>query len=277
MTATDPTLQVDEARVEQFAGRLLQTFTEGMVTLMIDLAYRTGLLDTLAAGAGTSQQLAERADLAERYVRECLGALVTAGIVDYSPDTRTYFLPAEHAACLSGPGALNLAPLSQFTTLLANHVGDVARAFRDGGGVPYDAFRPEFTDVMDAASRGLMDGQLLDGIVPLAAGLPDRLNEGIRVADIGCGTGHALNLLARAHPRSTFVGYDISTDAIEAARREAAAWGLRNVSFEALDVAQLEAAPPFDAVFAFDAIHDQAEPVRVLERVRGALAPGGSS
>jgi hypothetical protein len=146
---------LDEARVEAFAGRVLSSYTESMVTLMIDLGFRTGLLDCLAAGAGTSQELAGRAGV-ERYVRECLAALVTAGIVEYDPPSARYTLPPEHAACLSGTSRLNLAPFSQLTALLARHVDGVARAFRDGGGVPHERFRPEFTHVMDGVNRGLM-------------------------------------------------------------------------------------------------------------------------
>lgn len=266
---------VDEARVEAFAGRLLESYTEAMVTLMIDLAARTGLLDALAAGDGTSEELADRAGATERYVRECLGALVTAGIAEYDPAARRYSLPPEHAACLSGPGSLNLAPFSRISTLLAPHVPAVARAFREGGGVPYEAFRPEFTDVMDGMSRGLFDGQLIDGIVPLAGDLAARLAAGAHVADVGCGTGHAANLLARAYPASTFVGYDLSEEAIAHARAEAAAWGLRNASFEVLDVRGLPLRPGFDAVLAFDSIHDQVDPAGVLRRVHDALRPGG--
>ncbi|MGH8908611.1 MAG: class I SAM-dependent methyltransferase [Egibacteraceae bacterium] len=269
------TADIDSARVEEFAGRLLTTYTEGMVGLMIDLADRIGLFDALAAGSATSEELADRAGLTERYVRECLGALTTARIVDYEPASRRYALPSEHAACLTGPGSLNLAPFARTNTLLAHHVEGVAKACRDGGGVPYEAFRPQFTDMMDGLSRGLLDGQLLEGMLPLTGGLPARLEEGIRVADVGCGTGHAVNLMARAYPRSTFVGYDIGADAIERARAEAAEYGLANAAFEVLDVAQLTADPQFEAVFAFDAIHDQVDPATVLDRIHAALAPGG--
>jgi len=147
----------------------------------------------------------------------------------------------------------------------------VARASREGGGVLYDAYRPEFTDVMDQLSRGLFDGQLLEGILPLTGNLPDRLTAGIRVADVGCGTGHAINLLARTYPRSRFTGYDIAADAIDRARREAAGWGLTNATFEVCDATRMPTDPPFAAVFAFDAIHDQADPARIHQ----ALEPGG--
>jgi SAM-dependent methyltransferase len=269
------TAPVDEARVQAFAERLFGSYTEGMVTLMIDLGHRTGLLETLAAGGGTAGELAERAGATERYVREWLGALVTAGIADHDPVTGRYTLPPEHAVCLSGPGSVNLAPLARITTLLAGHVAGVARAVREGGGVPYSAFRPEFTDVMDQVSRGLFDGQLTEGILPLAGDVPDRLAAGVRVADVGCGTGHAVNLMARAFPSSSFTGYDIAADAIEQARAEAGRWGLRNATFEVCDATRLPVEPPFHVVTAFDSIHDQVDPAGVLARVHEALAPDG--
>lgn len=269
------TVAIDERAVEAFSARLFEIFTDGMVTLIIDVAHRTGLFEAAAAGPATSQLLADRAGLTERYVRECLGALVTAGIMTYDPTSGQYELPAEHAVCLTGTGSLNLAPFSQLTTLLAKTLPDVAKAFRDGGGVPYEAFRPDFVELMDGTSRGFFDGQLLDGLLPLTGDLPDRLAAGIRVADIGCGTGHSTNVLARAFPRSHFRGYDINPDALERGRAEAAEWGLANVTFEELDVVALPNEPALGAVFAFDAIHDLVQPAEVLKRVNAALAPGG--
>ena len=251
------------------------TYTAAMLTYMVDLGHRTGLFETLAAGPGTSEQVANRAGLTERYVREWLGAVTTGGIVEYDQVTRMFTLPPEHAVCLTGSGSLNVAPISQMPTLLGQYVGHVASAFRDGGGVPYEMYRPAFTDVMDAANRGSFDGQLLTGILPLTGDLPVRLANGIRVADVGCGTGHALNLMARAYPASVFVGYDFNEEALDRGRDEAAAHGLSNVSFESQDVAVLPPSPQFDAIFAFDAIHDQADPAGVLTHIRAALAEQG--
>jgi SAM-dependent methyltransferase len=268
------TATLDEARVEAFAGRLFELYTGGMLTFMVDIGHRTGLFEAAAAGPATSAELAARADLQERYVREWLGAMVTGGIVDHDPATGTYRLPAEHAACLTGPGSANLAPLSRLDTHLAKHVDAVARAFREGGGVPYAEFRPEFTDVMDGLGRGTFDELLVDAYLPLVPGLAERLAAGARVADVGCGTGHAIVLLAGAFPASTFVGYDLAADAIARARSEAA--GLANVRFEVRDAARLAVEQPFDVVFVFDAIHDQVAPAAVLERICAALAPGGT-
>ena len=102
--------------------------------------------------------------------------------------------------------------------------------------------RQDFTDYMDASWRLLYDGLLIKGFLPAAQGLPERLGAGIRVADFGCGTGHAVNLMAKEYRRSDFVGYDIASDAIERARAEARAMALPNVQLEVRDVTGLRAA-----------------------------------
>lgn len=274
-TDTANTFSIDEARIEAFTEQLFGHFTSSFITHMVDIGHRTGLFDAFSQGPATSAELADRAGLQERYVREWLGAIVTAGIGEYDPTTEEYSLPVEHLTCLAGDSALNLAPLSLLSGLLAQHIEPVAHAFREGGGVPYSEYRPGFTDVMDGLGRATFDALLIDAIVPLTGPLPGLLEDGIRVVDIGCGTGHTTNLLAQAYPRSTFVGYDIAADAIERARAEAREYRLGNVTFEVRDVVQLPIDPPLDAVFAFDAIHDQTDPSGVLERVHAALAPGG--
>jgi SAM-dependent methyltransferase len=265
---------VDAEQVEQFLGTLVSIYTGSMLNYMIDLGHRTGLLAASAQGPATSDELARRAGLTERYVREWLGAMVTGGIVDYEPRAGTYSLPPERAACLT-EGATNLAPMALLNTHLGKHVHQVARAFREGGGVPYAEYRPEFTDVMDAIGRGTYDALLIDAYLPLVPGLTEQLNSGVRVADVACGTGHALVLLARAFPQSTFVGLDLDQGAIARARAEAGGARLDNVSFEVCDAARLEVDQPFDVAFVFDAIHDQVDPTGVLERIHGALTEGG--
>ena len=267
---------LDPQRGQGFAGKMLGIYSGGMLSLLVELGYRTGLFEAAARGPATGQELAERAGLQERYVREWLGGMATGGIIEYDGQSQTYSLPPEHAALLTGATMRNVAPMSRLISLLAGHVPAVADCFRRGGGVPYEAYRPEFTDVMDDTWRRIYDEQLVAGFLPKVPGLPDRLAAGIRVADIGCGTGHAINVMARAFPASTFVGYDLAAGAIELAREEAAGMGLANARFEVLDVAQLPAEPSFDLITAFDAIHDQADPQAVLRRIHAALAPGGT-
>jgi SAM-dependent methyltransferase len=274
VTRSDTELDQGKER-EDFGRRLLEIYTGAALSSMIAIGYQTGLFEAAAAGPATSVGLAERAQLEERYVREWLGAMASGGIMIYDRATERYALPPEHAPFLTGHTIHNAAPQSQMLALAATILPDLIACFRQGGGVPYSRFRPAFTQVMDDNWRRIYDDRLIDGFLPAARGLPERLQTGIRVSDVGCGTGHALNLMAREYPASTFVGYDLAEDAIAAARQESESMGLSNVRFEVQDVATLPAETRFDLILAFDAIHDQARPEIVLSAIAHALAPHG--
>lgn len=267
---------VDRKQVQQFARHIFGVYTNGLLSYMIDLGHRTGLFVAAAVGPATVEVLAERAGLQSRYVREWLGAMVTAEIMVYRVGEETYELPPAHAACLTGPGSKNMAPMAAMVAHLGRNLPTLEQAFRSGGGVPYSAFRPEFTAVMDELNRRPLDELLLSSWLPLMPGLAERLSEGVRVADVGCGTGHALVILAGAFPASTFVGYDIAEDALARGRAEAAEAGVSNLTFETADVAKLRVPDPMDVVFAFDSVHDQADPAAMLRAVHDALVPGGT-
>jgi SAM-dependent methyltransferase len=273
-TASDPAT-LDAAAVDRFAGRLFEVFTGATLSCLVDIGFRVGLFEAAAAGPATSAELARRAGLHERYVREWLGAMACAGIFEYEPSVATFWLPREHAVSLTGDGVDNVAPVAQLTTMLAKHVSAVADAFGRGGGVPYGAFVPEIHDVMDAIWGPLYRQLLVPEIVPLAAGLVDRLELGARAADVACGTGNAVIELAAAFSASTFVGYDLDGEALARGRARAAARQLTNVTFEQCDAATLDVDALFDAVLVFNALHDQSAPERVLERIHHALVPGG--
>ncbi len=267
--------ELDRKRVQEFARKVFGFYTGGVLTLMIELGYRHGLFEAAAQGPATSSELAARAGLDERYVREWLGAMATGGVVDYDAATSLFTLPAEHAQCLTGASSRNLAPGSQTLRMLATRLPKVSDCFSQGGGVPYSEFRPDFTEAMDASWRRIYDGLLIKAFLPLVKGVPERLQQGIRVADVGCGTGHAVNVMAREYPRSTFVGFDLGEDAIARARAEAHAMGLANARFERLDATTLPPDPKFDLITSFDAIHDQRDPAAALRRIAGALATDG--
>jgi SAM-dependent methyltransferase len=271
------TQDLDEARTEAFAERMLDGLNAASVTLMTSVGYRTGLFDRLAELApSTSQEIADAAGLNERYVREWLGAMVTGRVLDYDPGKRTYSLPAEHAASLTrAAGPDNIAAIAPYFPLMGRVESQVVECFRHGGGVPYSAY-PGLQEQLDNESRPVFDATLIDKTLPVVPGLVERLEAGIDVADLGCGSGHAINLMARAFPRSRFIGFDFSDDGVQRARQEAAAMGLRNARFEAKDVAALDAPRSFDLITAFDTIHDQAQPRKVLREIANALRPGGT-
>jgi 2-polyprenyl-3-methyl-5-hydroxy-6-metoxy-1,4-benzoquinol methylase len=268
---------MDEAKVEQFAERMLGVLNDAMLALMTSIGHQTGLYDTMAGlPPSTSEEIASAAELQERYVREWLGAMVVGGVVTYDPSEKTYRLPPEHAACLTrAAGPDNLASVAQFVPLLGNVEEGIVRSFRHGGGVPYSAFT-RFQDIKAEDSVQVYSETLIDGTLPIVPGLVERLKGGITAADIGCGQGITLNLMAEAFPNSRFVGYDLSEEAIAAAGTEAEQRGLDNVRFEVKDVVMLEESDSYQLITAFDVIHDLAHPAQVLKNIYQALEPGGT-
>jgi 2-polyprenyl-3-methyl-5-hydroxy-6-metoxy-1,4-benzoquinol methylase len=170
---------------------------------------------------------------------------------------------------------VNLARSLKMLTMLAGVEPELRERFKHGGGLGYEHF-PRFHALMAEDATATHDAGLLDVVVTEVPGLHELLTQGATLADIGCGSGHAINLLARAYPASQFIGYDIGAEAITAARAEAADWGLTNAAFTIRDVASLGEHAAYDVVTAFDAVHDQAFPDRVLAGIANALRPGGT-
>ncbi len=267
----------DAAKAEAFAEKVVSSLNGGATALMISLGHRSGLFDCMAEmGPSSSDAIARRAGLTPRYVREWLGAMVVSGIVNNDPVKQTYVLPPEHAANLTrAAGSGNLATFAQYIGLLGTVEDLVLECFRKGGGVPYEKFG-RFQEVMAEESGMTVLPALIDSILPLLPGGVADLQRGIDVLDVGCGSGRALNLMAKTFPNSRFLGVDISREGIAAARREAASLGLSNARFEIGDVAALDQTQRYDLITAFDAIHDQAKPRQVLANIARALRPGGS-
>jgi ubiquinone/menaquinone biosynthesis C-methylase UbiE len=268
--------EVEVTGSEEFADRLVRLLNDGALALMVSVGHRTGLFDVMSSlPAATSEEIASAAGLSERYVREWLCSMTTGGIIDHDPATRRFVLPVERAAWLTrAAGPDNLAVQAQYIGLMALVEDRIVECFHRGGGVPYSEF-PKFQRLMAEDSGAVHDATLLDITLPLVPGLIERLGNGIDVADVGCGSGHAINLMAEAFPRSRFTGFDLSDDGLAAARTEAADKGLTNASFEKRDAAALGETERFDLITSFDAVHDQARPDLMLAGIAQALRPDG--
>src|SRR5262249_35044084 len=134
---------------------------------------------------------------------------------------------------------------------------------------------PRFHALMAEESGEVFDASLVATTLPMADGVPDRLRAGADVADFGCGSGHAINVMAQAFPASRFTGIDFSGEGLAVGKAEAKRLGLTNAKFEPHDVADMDVVDAYDVITAFDAIHDQAQPDRVLRNIYQALRPGG--
>jgi 2-polyprenyl-3-methyl-5-hydroxy-6-metoxy-1,4-benzoquinol methylase len=259
---------LDEAKVEAFMGKVMGDAS---------LGDRLGLFASLAEeGPATSAELAERAQVNERYACEWLRGMHAAGYLELDRSCARFALPAEHAQVLAAEGGpLFLGGAFQLTFGYLRALDRLTEAFRSGGGVPQSAYPAETWEGMGRFSRPFYENLLVQAWVPAVSGLHERLERGARWADVGCGAGLAAIALARAYPASTFVGYDAFEGQVELARRAAAEAGVGDrVRFELLDAA---AGLPerFDVVSTFDVVHDAINPPALVRAVRAALAGDG--
>ena len=279
MSETRSSPKFDSQKAVAFAARLLSALNDGGLCLMASIGHRTGLFDAMRDQPPmTSPEIAARAGLNERYVREWLGAMVTAGVVDVDPPTLVFSLPPEHAAFLTRAAAMdNMASITQYIALLGCVEEAIVDCFKRGGGVPYERF-PRFHEVMAEDSGQSVLSSLQSHILQLVPDLVEELARGIRALDVGCGRGCVMIRLAELFRNSRFVGMDLSDEAIQGARAQASARGLANIEFVAIDLSDFDqkAEPEsFDFITTFDAVHDQAQPLQVLKGIHRALRPNG--
>jgi len=260
---------------ESFEKTMLDVMNKAALALMLSVGHRTKLFETMAKiPPSTSLEIATKAGLNERYVREWLGALVTSKIIDFQPNSSSYSLSKDKAEFLTKDGNYNFASSMQWIPALAYVEDHIIDCFKNGGGVPYELFTRFHTVMAEESGQTVLEA-LIDEILPLIPNITEDMKSGIKVLDVGCGSGRAINLMAKTFPQSQFFGYDFSYEAIENAKNEAVKLNLNNAQFEKQDVAKFSKEEYFDLITAFDAIHDQAKPDKVLENIKKSLKPKG--
>jgi hypothetical protein len=183
-----------EAAVEAFAEKVLGDYAGANAFFMASIGDRLGLFENLAAdGPATSDELAARTQLEERYVREWLGGMAAAGYVEYEPSTERYAMPAEHVPVLvedAGPAFLGCA-FFDFSTNFGDTYHQLLTAFRDGGGVPQEAYGEEVAGSIERFTAPWFEHMLVPLWLPEMPDVLAKLEEGADVCDVGCGQGRA--------------------------------------------------------------------------------------
>ena len=278
MTATEDTADLT---ADAFAERLFASALGGLEAMSVYVGDRLGWYRSLATdGPATSTELADRTGTHERYAREWLEGQAVHGILVVEPAStatdRTYSIPAGVAEVMTAEQSLAyLAPLPRVLLAASSRMPELLSAYRTGGGVGWDDFGDDARESQADMNRPWLEQQLapalaavddLDGILSR----PDA-----RIADIGCGAGWSTIGIARAYPEAHLDGYDVDAPSVEMARRNAADAGLTDrLSFRHAGGEQLSGT--YDAVFAFECVHDMPRPVEVLSAARRAVKPDGA-
>jgi SAM-dependent methyltransferase len=275
---TQGAVRPDEAQVEEFAQRVLGDGTAAVTIIMAALGDRLGLFRALAElGPVTPEQLAARSGIVERYAREWLSAMAAAGYVRYEPARGRFELPDEHVPVLAVEDTpASLGAILQWTLGIVPALDAVTDAFRTGRGVPASAYGPDLLPGIERLGSPMYTNLLVPAWLPALPAVEAAVRSGADVADVGCGAGRALITLARAYPRSRYVGFDLHAGQIERARANAEAAGVADrVRFEVRDAAQ-GLPGTYDAVLTFDVVHDAPDPDGLLRAIRAATRPGGT-
>ena len=273
MTTTD----VDEAKVEEFVGKVLGDMSGMMVSKLATIGDALGLWKDLAAnGPATSAELASRTGTAERYTREWLAGVHAAGYVDYEPATGVYTLPSYAAPVFADEGGpVFFGGMLEMIEGVSPIFEELLDAFRTGGGVPQTSYNPHFWNGLSRFTSGWFENLLVPVWMPLIPEVEAKLIAGAAVADVGTGAGKALVKLAQHYPNSRYVGYDIFPAQVELATANAKEAGVDDrVRFEVADVSK-GLPEEYDVITTFDVIHDAADPAGLLRAIRAGLRPGG--
>jgi SAM-dependent methyltransferase len=274
---TQTTAQLDQDRLMAFVFRAVDEVGATLNAALVVLGDKLGYYGALSElGAVTPEQLAQHTATGAPYAREWLNAQAAGSFVDYDPASARYTLPAEHAVALTDETSPAFLPgLFQIALGTVADTNRIVEAARSGTGV---GWHDHGADVHHGCERFFAPsyrGYLVDSWLP-AAGLHERLGDGIRVADIGCGHGASTILMAEAYPASHFVGSDYHAESIDVARARAVQAGVSDqVNFEVANAGDAGDGA-FDLVTTFDALHDMGDPAGAARHVLDLLAPDGS-
>ena len=269
-------MAINEARLNEFLGKAIGDLGAAMSASLMLVGDRLGLYKALAQGAATSAELAGRTGTNERYIREWLGNQSAGGYVQYDAASKTYSLSDEQKACLADPDGPVDLPGAYFIVEAAFHALDRTQEnFRSGQGMEWGEHHPCLFHGTERFFRAGYNANLLTAWLPALSGTVDRLRNGGKAADVGCGHGASTILMALAYPNSEFVGYDYHAGSIDVARGRAQAAGARNARFEVADATSYKD-KNFDLIAFFDCLHDMGDPVGAARHARGALQPEGT-
>ena len=274
------TTTIDETKLEAFMGQAVTDMGAVISAPLFLIGEKLGLYKAMAhAGPLTSQEIAERAGVAERSVREWLRNQAAGGYVTYDADSDRYTLPDEHALALADEDSpFYILGAYELIASLFSDEDEIREAFRTGGGMGWHEHDHRLFHGTERFFRPGYRGHLVGEWLPALTGVQEKLELGATVADVGCGHGASTIIMAEAFPNSRFHGFDYHPESIARAREAAEDAGLADrITFE---VASAKNYPypgsGYDLVCVFDCLHDMGDPVGAAAHVRETLSPTGT-
>lgn len=269
---------MDESKIEGFQERLFTELNAGLSMLNLQLGYHLGLFQVLSSsGPIDSDSLAEETGYSERYLREWLECMAAGGYLDYDPETGNFSLPIEHSEVLTNPdGRWSAMGVLGWLSSFGNLIPQLAEAFRSGGGVPYEEYGQDLVTAQGMSTRPMFVNDYVSNWIPALPDIQAKLEQGARVADVGCGVGWSSIALAKGFSRVHIDGIDPDQLSIEEARRIADQEGLSDrIEYHIGSIEDADVVGPYQLITAFEVLHDMPYPVLALQRMRELLDTDG--
>jgi 2-polyprenyl-3-methyl-5-hydroxy-6-metoxy-1,4-benzoquinol methylase len=271
-------MAIDPDKLKLYSLQLFSKLDGAVTSGMVHLGDQLGLYTTMksAGVALTTAELAERAGLHERWVREWAYNQAAAKLIEVD-DTQRFSLSPEGEAVLATPdhpsfGMGMFHRLPQTMEALVR----VRDSFVTGLGHDYDSHGAEGAVGIERSFEPWNNAYLVPTVLPALDGVVDRLTAGAPVVDVGCGAGGAVMLMARAFPKSSFVGYDISRHALDRANEKLVAAGLANVTFCDPRDSAMPSDHTVQLVTTFDCMHDMTHPQQMMDAIRASITDDGT-
>jgi SAM-dependent methyltransferase len=271
-------MPVNPNKLNEFMGKMLHDMGASATGALVVVGDKLGLYKALAqSGPFTPDQLAAKTGTAARYVKEWLAAQAAAGYVEYDPSAAAYSMTPEQAAVLADEQSPAFAA-GAFDVLASMFKDEpkITEAFRTGRGVGWHEHSPCLFRGTERFFRAGYAAHLVSEWIPALDGVQQKLERGGSVADVGCGHGASTILMARAFPRSTFVGYDYHQPSIDRATQAAREAGVHDRCRFQVAAAKTFSGNNYDLIAFFDCLHDMGDPVGVARHVRETLAADGT-
>jgi SAM-dependent methyltransferase len=269
-------MNIDQARLDAFLGKAVGDLGAAVGAVLISIGDELGYFRALAKAPLRSHELAAQTGTHERYAREWLAAQAAGGYVEYDAATERYSLNDEQALCLADPnGPVDLPGAYAIVQDLYHIRQRALDNFRTGRGMEWGEHHACLFHGTERFFRASYNASLLGSWLPALNGVTEKLEKGGRAADVGCGHGVSTILMAKAFPKSQFIGIDYHAPSIETARERAREAGVRNAQFEVAD-ATAYTAKDLDFIAFFDCLHDMADPVGAARHARKAMTADGN-
>jgi len=270
---------MEMSKVESFQERLFVELNGGLSSLNLQLGYRLGLIQALADGRAFSPaELASEVGCSERYIREWLECMTAGEYLDYDSITGRFSLPAEHAAVLTDPTSPQSAiGVIGWITSLANILPDLIDAFQSGQGIPYDAYGLDMVSAQGMFTRPMFTQDYVKSWIPAMPDIENKLRNGGKVAEVGCGVGWSSIALAKGLSNTIIDAIDPDELSIVEAKRNAEKEGVADrITFHTSTIEEADLDGPYDLITAFEVLHDMPYPVEALSCMREHLIPDGA-